>query len=311
MANKTVPQEPDLSNIRKHLHPRPLRRVMGWGGAATLALTAVAIASQTEAGSKRLQLAIANAKEPMHAVAQLTSRAVENGAKTERLATQLSELAADRERLNARIAMLERNLADMTGTIKQQDEQIKATHTANAPPPAPSAPATAPATVPAAAATAPPTLTPLAMPALNEPAAAWPPSSPPPAPEAAPPPQAAAPEVETVPLPPARVAALPASEPAEAPPPAKLEYGIDLGGASNLEALRMHWVAMKANYGPLLVGLRPIASEHAKRPAGLTYRLVAGPLPNFAAAAQLCSRFPATRTGCRAVKFSGVQLAEH
>jgi len=309
MANKTVPPEPDLSNIRKHLRPRPLRRVMGWGGAATIALAAVAVASQTEAGSKRLQLAIANAKEPMHAVAELTSRAVKNGAETERLATRLSELAADRERLNARIAMLERNLADMTGTIKRQNEQIKATHTVSAPPPAPSVPATVP---PAAAAA--PALTPLAMPALNEPAAAWPPTSPPAqeaAHEAAPPPQAAAPEIEAVPLPPARVAALPESEPAAAAPPAKLEYGIDLGGASNLEALRMHWAAMKANYGPLLVGLRPIASEHAKRPSGVTYRLLAGPLPNFAAAAQLCSRFPATRTGCRAVKFSGVQLAEH
>jgi hypothetical protein len=31
----------------------------------------------------------------------------------------------------------------------------------------------------------------------------------------------------------------------------------------------------------------------------------------MSAATQLCARFPITRTGCRAAKFTGVQLAEH
>ena len=66
---------------------------------------------------------------------------------------------------------------------------------------------------------------------------------------------------------------------------------------------------MKANYGPLLVGLHPLAAQHPKHPAGVTYRLVAGPLPNAAEAAQLCARFPVTRTGCQPAKFDGAQLA--
>jgi hypothetical protein len=304
MAIKNAPPEPDLPNIHKPLRTRPLWRLFGWGSAAAIALAAVALTSQTEAGSKRLQLALAYTSEPGRAVAQIPPRAAEAEAETKRLAAQVRELAADRERLTARIALLERNLADMTGSIKKQSEQLAAARAANTPPPVPSAPATTPAVVAAAPPPAParPALTPLALPAVTRtPLAA--PENPPPAAET---------KTEAVPLPPVRVAAAPASEPAaEPPPPAKLEYGIDLGGAASIEVLRIHWAAMKANYGPLLAGLHPLASQYPKHPTGVTYRVVAGPLPTAAEAAKLCARFPVTRTGCHPAKFSGVQLAEH
>jgi hypothetical protein len=306
MAIKTAPPEPDLPNIRKHLRTRrPLWWLFGWGSAAAIALAAVAITSQTEAGSHRLHLALSYVSEPVRAVAQLPPRAAETEAETRRLAAQVRELAADRERLTARIASLERNLDDMTGSIKQQAMQTAAAPAAASPPPAPSAPATTPTVIAAAPPPAPPlpVLTPLAMPAPAETAASRP---------ATPQPQPAEAAPELVPLPPVRMAAAPASEPAAALlPPAKLEFGIDLGGAANVEALRAHWVAMKANYGPLLLGLRPVASPRLRRPAGVDYRLVAGPLPNAAAAAQLCARFPVTHTGCRPAKFEGTHLAEH
>jgi hypothetical protein len=298
MAIKNAPPEPDLPNIHKPLRTRPLWRLFGWGSAAAIALAAVALTSQTEAGSKRLQLALAYTSEPGRAVAQIPPRAAEAEAETKRLAAQVRELAADRERLTARIALLERNLADMTGSIKKQSEQLAAARAANTPPPVPSAPATTPAVVVAAR----PALTPLALPAVTRtPLVAL--ENPPPAAET---------KTEAVPLPPVRVAAAPASEPAAEPlPPAKLEYGIDLGGAASIEVLRIHWAAMKANYGPLLAGLHPLASQYPKHPTGVTYRVVAGPLPTAAEAAKLCARFPVTRTGCHPAKFSGVQLAEH
>jgi hypothetical protein len=305
MAIKNAPSEPDLPKTRKPLRTRPLWRLFGWGSAATIALAAVALISQTEAGGKRLQLALAFTSEPGRAVAQIPPRAAEAEAETKRLAAQVRDLAADRERLTARIALLERNLADMTGSIKQQSEQLATARAANTPLPAPSAPSTTPAIVAAPPPPAPaqPALTPLAMPAVSHTPAAAPENPPPPAAET---------KTEAVPLPPVRVAAAPASEPAaEPPPPAKLEYGIDLGGAASIEVLRIHWAAMKANYGPLLAGLHPVATQHTKTPTGVTYRLVAGPLPNAAEAARLCARFPVTRTGCRPAKFSGVQLAEH
>jgi hypothetical protein len=298
MATEIAPPEPDLTNPRAQARaPASLRRIVAWGGAATIALAAVVITSQTEAGGKRLRLAIATLSDPGRVIADLNEppRAVaaippaaaktENKtaapAETERLAARLRELDADRARLTARIATLEHNLEDMTGSIKQQSEQLAAARAALTPPPALSTPATI--------ATALPPMVPLALPAA----------------------QAAAPaEVKTqlVPIPPARVAA---NTPAAEPSPAKVEFGIDLGGAGTLEALRLHWVTVKANYGPLLNGLHPLASRHAKQPAGVGYRLVAGPLPNAAEAAKLCARFPVTRMGCRPARFDGVQLAGH
>ena len=315
MAINTAPPEPDLPNIHTPLRTRPLWRPFGWGSAATIALAAVAFTSQSEDGGKRLQLALAYGSEPGRAVAEIPPLAAEAEAKaeTKRLAAQVRELAADRERLTTRIATLERNLEDMTGSIKQQSERLAAARAANTPPPAPSAPATTPAIV---AATRPPTpalpaLMPLAIPALSEAAASWPPTTTPPeAAEPATPRESAQPAAGPAP-PPVRVAAAPASESAAAPPPAKPDYGIDLGSAGSLEALRIHWAALKANYGPLLVGLHPVAAQHPKHPAGVTYRLVAGPLPNAAEAARFCASFPVTRTGCRPALFNGLQLAEH
>jgi hypothetical protein len=167
MATKDAPPEPDLPNIRRHLRARPLSRLLGWWGAATLALAAVAFTSQTDAGRQRLQTAIAYYDAPSRAVAQIPLPPAQTGADTQQLAAQLRELTADRERLTARIAVLEQNLEDMTGSIKRQNERLAAAQGAQGaktPPPAPSAPATVAALPPS---------TPLAMPAIGEGNAGW------------------------------------------------------------------------------------------------------------------------------------------
>ena len=121
--------------------------------------------------------------------------------------------------------------------------------------------------------------------------------------------QAAAEPDQTLPI---QVAAAPADEPvAEPSTPAKEEFGIDLGGARSIEALRIHWATLKASYGPLMVGLHPLVAQYPRHPSGVMYRLVVGPLPEANDAERLCARFPVMRTGCHAAKFSGVQLAEH
>src|ERR1700688_4463668 len=245
MAIVIAPEPSPVDIRRRRIARYMLWRLGGWGGAAVLALTALAITSQTEIGSQRLQVAIANATEPVRAaaVAQIPPRSLETEAETQRLAAQVRVLAVDRERLTARITTLEHNLDGMTGTIKQQANQAAA--------PAPSAPAAAPPVI-----TAPPVIAPLAMPAPTETLARW---------SDTPQTQAAAPASEHIPLPPIRMAAASAGDtPAE--PAAKCEFGIDLGGASNVEALRAHWMAVKANFGPLLVGLRPVASPHQRPP---------------------------------------------
>ena len=317
MAIDIPPLQPDLPSIRKRLRaPHSLWRLFGWGGTATIALAVAAIASQTEAGGKRLQFAIGYLSDPVHMVADLSQPArtvvqipppaaeakteTQNEAaiaETRRLAAQLRDLTADRERLSARIAALEHNFDDITGSIKQQTEQLAAARAAMIQPPVSSAAAMAPPAISVAL----PPLVPLELPAIQTTTAAE--NSPQ---------QAAETKANTVALPKIRVAATAVSAPAAGPTPAaKAEFGIDLGGAATIEALRSHWTTVKANYGPLLLGLHPLAAHYPKQPAGVAYRLVAGPLPNAAEATKLCARFPVTRTRCHPAKFDGAQLVEH
>ena len=308
MANEIKPPGPDLSNIRKFLGKRyPLWRLCGWGSAATIALASLAITTQTESGSKRLHLAFAPESAPERAVAaaDVPPRVIGIDKETLRLEAQLRVLAADRDRLTARIALLERNLDDVTGSIKRQSAQEAVVPAAK--PSVPSAPATtqqaaAPASQPAAAPPPArievPMIAPLAMPAHTESAAPWP---------TTPAQQAATPLPEPVSLPPTRIASVPASEPT-AEPPRKPEIGIDLGGAPSIEVLNLRWVAVKANFGPLLTGLHPLAGR-VQRPRATDVRLLIGPLPNITAANQLCAHFAAARVTCRPAKFDGQRLA--
>jgi hypothetical protein len=285
---------------------RALWRLGAWGGAAAMALAALAITTQTESGSQRLQLAYAPENQPARpvAMADVMPRALEKDAETQRLEAQVRTLAADRDRLTARLASLERNLDDMTGSIKRQAAQEAAAPPAKSPAPTPSAAATTTQVVAATpapsgpvASSAPPVIAPLAMAARTDSAASWPgtPST-----------QAATPE--PVPLPPTHVAVAPASEPA-AEPPRKPEFGVDLGGAPTMDVLGLRWAAVKANFGPLLTGLHPLAA-HDRRPGTTDYRLLVGPLPSAAAATQLCTRFAAARVTCRLAKFDGERIAQ-
>jgi len=289
MANEIVPPKPQRPTVLKPLRRSPLWRLFGWGTVASLALTAVVLTSQTEAGSRRLRAAFDDSVEPAAVVSALP-RGADSSAEARRLAVQVRELTADRDRLTARIATLERHLEDMTGSIKRQDERLAAAATREpemtlAPPgrarlPALMAPGADHAELPW-------------FMSMRTPQAAEPPV----------PPQRT--EAEAVPLPPMRASTV--NEPE--PPPGKGEFAIDLGGAASIETLRALWVSLKANHGPVLAGLQPLVAQHPKQPSGVTYRLVAGPLANAEEAARLCSRLPAARTGCHPTKFAGAQLA--
>lgn len=296
MANEITPLEPDSSGFFKRLRRHALWRLFGWGSAACLALAAVALTSQTEAGGKRLRLAFAAPGAPVQVITRFSPRTAEVEAETERLTGQLHDLTADRDRLTARIASLEHSLEDMTGSIRRQSEQIAAARAANVPPPAPSAPATTPVVILKTTPSSGPANLPWFV-AMRTPQAAEPPV----------PPEAVDAITGPVPLPPVRIAAVSANQ----PPPDKDEFAIDLGAAANIEALRSHWTGLQAKYAPLLKGLHPVVSQHLKLPAGYTYRLLAGPLPSAEDAARLCSRFAGLRTGCHPAKFTGTQLAEH
>jgi hypothetical protein len=303
MADREEP--PELGQLRD---TSVLWRASLWGGAASLALATAILLTQTEIGSQRLHLIFASDPAPSRPVtqAEFTPRADPDTQKreTQRLEAQVRELAADRERLNARIATLEQNLSDMTGSIKRELAAVAATAPA-APPPAVTAPVTTPASRPQAAHT-PPALQPLPAspgPRADQEAQAGHELD---AKSADSQPQAAPPLGDPIPLPPMRVAAATVGEPN--PVPSGKEIGIDLGGARSLEIMQARWAAVKANFGPLLNGLHPLVA-HDPRPKMIPYRLIVGPLPNAAAAAQVCARFAASKVTCRSTKFAGEPLA--
>lgn len=290
MAIEQTPKEPDLRAPRRR--GRELNSLLwlcGWGAFTAVALTALAIASQTETAGERFRHIFAINESS--AIARMPPRVAQLETETQRLAAQVRALTTDRDRLAGRIALLESNIDDMTGAIKKQAAATATALAAKVPPPTPGAPATAP---PASSNPPGANVTIAAAETLA--------SAAPPAPKAdrAPP--------QAVPLPPARVATVSITGPD--PPAARQDdFGLDLGGGASIDAVRQRWSTVKANFGPLLSGMHPLAA-HDRRPGATGYRLVVGPLPNSVAASGLCAHFSAARTACRAVKFDGEQITQ-
>jgi len=284
MAIKIDAPEPDSPESRLlRREKRAFWRLTAWGAGAAIALAGLAFTTQTQGGSERLALAIAGASPQSVDIAALERRVAEKDAETKMLETQIRAVVADRDRLGARMASLEHSLDDVTGSIKRQAVISQALADATAEVKAASAPVVqGPTSVRTEKFTAPP-------PAIAAP-------------------QAAAPVAEPVPLPPVRVAtAQPNEPPADAP--RKPEFGVDLGGAHNMEVLNARWTAVKANFGPLLSGLYPLAARD-HRPGSTEFRLLVGPVANPAAAMALCARFAAARVTCRTAKFDGERMAQ-
>src|SRR5579862_7640047 len=100
MAVGLVPPEPESIELRppRRFDLRALWRLSAWGGAAAVALAAVAIATQTENGSQRLAaIESASLDLPVRSVA--TVQIPKQDAQVAKLEAQMRTLAADRDRL--------------------------------------------------------------------------------------------------------------------------------------------------------------------------------------------------------------------
>ncbi len=102
-------------------------------------------------------------------------------------------------------------------------------------------------------------------------------------------------------MPPVRVAV---ARPAAEPPPTRAEFGIDLGGAPNPDALAGPLGGGESEFRSAAGGLHPVAVRD-RRPGSTELRLVVGPLPTAAAARDLCARFADTQAGCRTGRYDG------
>jgi hypothetical protein len=145
MATEQTPLEPDLRKpIRRSREFSALLWLGGWGGAAAIALAALAIASQTKTAGERLRQVFAIG-EPA-AIAQMPPRVTQLESDVQLLSAQVRALTVERDRLAGRIALLESSIDDMTGAIKRQAAVAQSTATTAAP--APKADASSTAAIP-------------------------------------------------------------------------------------------------------------------------------------------------------------------
>jgi hypothetical protein len=302
----------DEDDTERHIDMRPLLRIGAWGACAVIAVTGVVFAGRTDGGAERAQVALTTLRDlPREIIAHPTSllawRAGADDAETKRLAEAVRNLTADRDRLATRVATLEQNLTDLTGSIARSQSAALAGAVPNAarpaddkaeafPPPAPpdAASAASGGESRAIAAPAEPTAPATGAPRSSRMATiqSYVSSSAPPASGG----------TET------RVA----TAPAEATPPADMPangYAIDLGSATNVATLRKHWDTMKSAHAAALDGLRPLVSVRpSSRPGFTEFHLVAGPVADADAAARLCQALTSARVPCRPSTFEGQRL---
>jgi hypothetical protein len=320
-------------NSLKTIDFATLRRSAAWASAAFIAVVGVIFAAGSESGSQRLQQALSG-QEPARAipvVAQIPAPQPELERLARRLNDTVQSLTAERDRLNERLASLERNFEDVTGSIKKPAE-LAPVAAVPAPPPmtiftaVPPLPANSPAVWPAphAEAATPEVAAPettAATVARSETAAADGAHST--AGHDAP--TVPVVRIETprgVPLPPTRAGRETTGSVAEAASDEAREQahaearganqilGIDLGGARSIDALTIHWSGLKAKFGEQLVNLLPVVSIRERKPGVPELRLIAGPIAGLEAATKICMVLATARAPCRPTQFSGQRLSQ-
>jgi hypothetical protein len=282
---------------------RSLRRLAIWGASATLALVLAVVAGYS--GSRRHMAEASPANGPVPAQkgdAQGAQRLPDLDIETRRLADAVRALANDRERLLTRIGALERNLEDMTGSIKREPA---AASPAPPTPEASSAQPQKPASGAGGAAVQGPVQGPVQA-TVHRPAQGPAQAAPPSEPQA----DAARPPAGGTEAP-ERVATLTAIVPESVSETGKGELGVDIGGAASFDGLRVLWTSSKGNNAALFEGLQPqvVVRENGKT-KGPELRLVVGPVADVEAAARMCATLSAGRRYCQPVAFEGQRLAD-
>jgi hypothetical protein len=267
-------------------------RLASWGVGSVGALIIAILATRSPAAINRDQLA---SSEIARQSQQVQWIAKESQHKARELAAAVETLNADRDRLYARVTMIEQGLDSVTGALTRPASAAPQPAPVPAAPaqvaPAPSAEADSigpvkPVEAKAEPGAPPPKIAPVATvaPATAHAAAK-------PAPQ-----KAELPPTDPAPTATA-TAAIASSEPATSETPSqnlvrKTEFGVDLGGANSIEGLRAVWRGALKVYSQHLASLQPIIVVKERHDGlGMQLRLVAGPLSDAAEAAKLCAGF--------------------
>jgi hypothetical protein len=92
--------------------------------------------------------------------------------------------------------------------------------------------------------------------------------------------------------------------------PLPMEYGVDIGSAISIQALRARWAGIRSAHRDLLQGLSPtVTLRETQRTNNPELRLIIGPLQSVDAATHLCASLSAYRLYCEPTIFGGQHLA--
>ncbi len=242
---------------KKTFTMRRLRRAALWGVTAAGALLIAVITGRSDVAVERIALVL-------HHPRSSVTKPFDAQAETKRLAEVVRGLAANDEEIKTRLAAVEHDMDDVTGSITKQ---IKAAAAARPSEDGPSVAATAAVTAS------------MATPAEIPSAAAMPPA-----------------KIKT--SAPAALVALP-----------QAAFGVDIGSGLTMQALRLRWAAIRTAHPQLFQNLEPILAvkeiPHTNR---LELRLVAGPIAQPGAAAELCASLTRLGQFCQPAIFDGQHL---
>jgi hypothetical protein len=264
-----------------------LWRQAGWGLTAIGALFVAVLSTRDDAAMQRVSTLLVS----LHVIpAQPARHQFDAESAARQLAQAIRGLVDDRDRLASRLAALERGMGDMTGSIKQQIEAVKAEKSEPPPwpdevPPVPMTPADIAAMIKAAA-SAPAPAGVIDAPSASPPIAAGNPS------------------------PPSQQAAAASPSPAGAPAPAAATYGVDIGTAPTMKALNARWKWLRTAHPALFDGLHPLVSlKQNPRTNRTELHLIVGPYSNADAAEQFCDFIVPFHLNCEPAMFDGSRLA--
>jgi hypothetical protein len=117
-----------------------LWRLVTWGATAATALLIAVLASRGVVGSQRAAVAAATVGTGVATPVRILPipRPVDAPDETKRLSDAVTQLAAEDSRIKARLAAIEQDISDVTGSIARQAQDVK---NIPSPPPWPSGPA--------------------------------------------------------------------------------------------------------------------------------------------------------------------------
>ncbi|HEY5063834.1 MAG TPA: hypothetical protein VIJ04_03245 [Xanthobacteraceae bacterium] len=235
---------------------RHLWRMTLWAAAAACALLIAVLAGRNEAGAERIASVFSSGHREARVAA--AEHPFDAKAETRRLADAIHDLGAENAQLRTKLAEIEQNMNDITGSVTKQIAAVKAA----GPWPADAKPE------PVTAADIASIMAPAA--GLETPAPS-------------------APQTSPVSAQPAEPQASPDLPPIAPPPVKPHEFGVDMGNALSIQVLHARWLGIRSAHAQLFAGLTPtVTLREIPKTKRIELHLVVGPMVSSAAAARLC-----------------------